>query len=122
MEPHAIGHWGLFYALGYIGVLYHIGKSAMALGKTLEAISTYWKENSLIIVMTVLSYNAVCAMWIWSDSLSFLGLNKGELSAMTIPLGYMANSIFRDATGAISKKLQERGNQEPPEPPTTDKP
>jgi hypothetical protein len=49
-------------------------------------------------------------MWIWSDSLSFLGLNKGELSAMTIPMGFMADALFKDATGAISKKLQERGN------------
>ena len=110
MEQHAIGNWGLFYALGYLGVMYHVGKNVLKVGKTFEALKQYTKENSLVITLTILSYNAVCAMWVWSDSLSFLGLNRGELNAMTIPLGYLADSIFRDATGAISKKLQERGN------------
>jgi hypothetical protein len=104
--------WLLFYLIGYIGVLYHVFKYALQIGRTLDVLVAYMKQNSLAILASIVAYNAVVMLWKWSDSLAFLGMMKGELNAMTIPLGYMADSVFKDSLGMISKKLKERGNQE----------
>lgn len=105
--------WLLFYLIGYLGVVYHILKYALQIGRTLDVLFQYIKDNSLSIVSSIVVYNAVVMMWKWSDSLAFLGMIKGELNAMTIPLGFMADSVFKDSIGAISKKLKERGNDVP---------
>ena len=104
MEQHVAINWILFYGLGYIGLFYHVIKNALKLGKTLEALSVYVKQNSLSVLATLVVYNGVCAMWASTDIFSAFGLMRGELSAMTIPLAYMADSMFKDAVEKWSKK------------------
>ncbi len=96
--------WILFYCLGYIGLLYHVIKNSLKIGRTLDALTGYVKANSLSVLATFVIYNGVCAMWAFTDIFSAFGLMKGELSAMTIPLAYMADSMFKDAVEKFAKK------------------
>ena len=114
METHVAGHWGLFYALGYIGLFYHIMKNALKLGKTLDVLIAYVGANSLAVLASFTVYNGVCAMWAFTDVFSAFGLNKGELSAMTIPLAFMADSMFKDAIEKFGKRGGISPENDPP--------
>lgn len=123
MHEH-VTSWLVFYLIGYIGIIYHVGKNALRLGRTFDALFQYLKANSLVVFNTLLIYNGVCAMWGWTDFFSFLGLFKGELNGMTVLLGYTADSIFADAIGFATTKLNERKKQreEKPSPVEAPKP
>jgi hypothetical protein len=85
----------IFYSLGYLGILIYIVMGAIEkYGKTLAALVAYISENALPIVLNILAYNAVLALWYWSEALSAFGLDAGKLNAMTVPVGYMAQSLL----------------------------
>ncbi len=107
----------IYYGLGYLGLMIYIGTGAMeAYGKQLSAVSKYVTGNALPLIITALCYNAVVCIWLWTDIGPAIGLEVGKLNALTIPVGYMAQSIFTKSVRVYAA----RGKSD--EPPTDPKP
>lgn len=104
----------LYYALGYLGIALYILRGAMKVGLTLDVFAPFIKSNALSIIATFLTYNGILAMWMYSDALSFFGLDRGELSGMTVPVAFMCNELFADFVDRQKAKLAAK--QEPPKP------
>ena len=109
MEQQFILSPWLCYAIGLLGILTHVMVKALKLGRTLGVVLVYLSANSLPIVITVLMYTGLVFYWL-VEGVSMFGMVKGQLTAMTFMLGYLANSIFRELVEKrVNKNLQEKG-------------
>jgi len=118
--------WGLFfYLIGYLGFVIRVLVSAVRLGKRLDIVDDYVRENSLVILISALCYNAVIIIWAFSDLLTALptwfaeyGLAAGELSAWTLAVGFLSDLFFFWVMDLVKKRLEQSkdGDQGPPTP------
>jgi hypothetical protein len=109
----------LYYALGYLGIALYVLRGAMKVGLTLDVFGPFLKSNALAIIATFITYNGILGMWMYSDALSFFGLQQGELSGMTVPVAFMCNEIFADFVDRQKTKLQEKRDAANGTPPPT---
>ena len=118
MEHAEIGEsmW-IFYAVGYIGLLIRVGWEALRGGTTFSALASYVKSNSLVITLSILSYNAVLAVWMWTDLMGVVGMFKGELNGLTVVIGAIADIAFNKVVSVAKSRLEQKLQ----EPPTTEK-
>lgn len=105
----------IFYAIGYIGLLIRVGWESLRGGTTFAALFDYVKKNSLVITLSFLSYNAVLAVWMWTDLLGVVGMFKGELNGLTVVMGAIAdlafNKVVQLAKERIEKKLTDNSKE-----------
>jgi len=104
----------LFYALGYVGILIYVLSGAMeAHGKQLSAISMYVNENAIPLILNVLSYNLLVALWLWSEIGQAIGLAAHQLNALTIFIGYGAQSLFTKSARAWTARAEAKASNQP---------
>ncbi len=109
----------LFYAIGYAGLVLYVLTGAMeAYGKQLSAVSKYITENALPLIINLICYNVIVALWLWSDLAPVLGLDAGKSNALTPLVGYTAQSLF---TKSVRNFNARSDKNVPPDPPTDPK-
>jgi hypothetical protein len=97
----------MFYAMGYSGIVLYILLGALELGKKVDALMKYMKDNSLAILATVVAYNAVAMVWMFSDFFSGFGLKMGELNGLIVFVAYGSLSLVIKGARKFSKKAEE---------------
>ena len=108
MEHSQIASPWLFYGLGYIGIVLYILRGVMKIGLTLDILPPFLKGNALAIIATVVTYNAIVGMWMYSDAFAFFGLIQGELNGMSIFVAFAANEIFADLADKQKERLAQK--------------
>ena len=111
MEHEHMNNPWLFYTLGYIGILIHIVKNSLKLGNTFLVLITYLKQNSLSVFATFLTYNALCAMWMWSNIFEPAGMVQGELNVLLILVGFNAQLMFNNASDKLTGRFGKTDKQ-----------
>ena len=107
----------VFYAVGYIGLLIRVGWEALRGGTTFSALASYVKSNSLVITLSILSYNAVLAVWMWTDLMGVVGMFKGELNGLTVVIGAIADVAFNKVVSVAKSRLEQKLGEEAEPPP-----
>jgi hypothetical protein len=97
----------LFYGIGYFGIVLYVLLGALEIGRKIEVLVGYVRENSLAILTTIVAYNAVALVWMYSDFFSMLGMKMGELNGLIVLVAYVSLSIFTKGARKFSKKAEE---------------
>lgn len=97
----------LFYAMGYFGIVLYVIIGALELGRKVEVLVKYITDNSLAILATVVAYNVVAMVWMFSDFFSGFGLKMGELNGLIIFVAYGSLSLVTKGARKFTKKAEE---------------
>jgi len=96
----------LFYGFGYFGIILYVLLGALELGKKIEVLTQYLKDNSLSIIATIVAYNAVALIWMFSDFFSALGMKQGELNGLIVLVAYVSLSLFTKGVRRIASRAE----------------
>ena len=105
--------WGLFYAIGFLGVVIKFGKEMLSVGTSLDVAKGYIKANGLVIILHFLTYTGLIAMWLTTDIFSMAGGYKGILNGMTVVFGYGAQLMFDKAVPKLAEKWGSKAAGDP---------
>ena len=93
----------IFFAIGHLGFVIRILLSFIGTGeKRLNKIDDYVAENGAVFLLSLLSYWAIAALWLWTDAIGFLGgvgefvgIVPGQINAWAIVIAILADYLLK---------------------------